>query len=267
MKNQYPTFVDIFAIIGVFVGVSLVAGMIVLPLQLAGMAKGPLTAITYALSMGGTLPVILILRKSRTGRHWPISLAFRMSWLPAMGWAMVMIAGAGFVLEPLLALFPKEWYAWLDNAIGKGWWAVLTAGVMAPILEEWLFRGVIQPPAVEKFGAFRGILLSAAIFGLIHFIPMQVINAFVVGIIIGYLFYKTRSLVPVILLHALNNGVSLLIGDTSATLRELIPQDSLYYTIYGVSLALLAIGAIQMVRELNKENGTRNTQNAFDHQN
>lgn len=249
--NRYPTFVDILAIVGVFVGVSSFCGMIILPLQWLDVPKGPLTALAYLLSTGGTLFVVWKLREIRTeNQKWPISLRFKPAWLAPMAWALVMIFCAGVVLEPLLNLFPKEWYEWLDQAIGKGGWALLTAVVMAPILEEWLFRGIIQPPAVAKFGAFRGILLSAAIFGIIHFLPMQVLNAFVVGIILGYLFHKTGSLTPVILLHALNNAVALLAGDSSASMREIIASDQLYYTIYGVALTLVALGAVMMAREL-----------------
>lgn len=257
MMNRYPTFADLAAIVGVFVAVTLFVAALSIPLlRVFHVPQGAVMALSYLLSMGGTLVVVWKLREVRTPERWPISLRFNPAWLPAMGWALVMIAALGVVLEPLLALFPAEWYEKLSGAIGQGGWSVATAVVLAPILEEWLFRGIVQPPAVAKWGAFRGILVSAALFGVIHLMPMQVINAFFVGLVLGYLYYKTGSLVPVILLHALNNGVAMLQGaDNPTMVREMIGSDALYYILYGVCLTLLVLGAIMMRRDLKvKEN-------------
>ena len=60
----------------------------------------------------------------------------------------------------------------------------------------------------RKYGPWRGILIASAIFGIVHGIPQQALNAFFVGAMIGFIYYKTQSLIPCILIHALNNAVS-----------------------------------------------------------
>ena len=77
-------------------------------------------------------------------------------------------------------------------------------------MEETLFRGLIQGSINERDGAAKAILLSALLFGVFHMIPQQAINAFLVGIILGYIYFRTKSLLTVIILHALNNGISYL---------------------------------------------------------
>ena len=85
---------------------------------------------------------------------------------------------------------------------------MLTVIVAAPILEEILFRGIIQGSLVRKYGPWRGVLVASAIFGVVHGIPQQVVNAFFVGAVLGFVYYCSRSLIVVMVIHAINNAFS-----------------------------------------------------------
>lgn len=94
--------------------------------------------------------------------------------------------------------------------------------------EEIMFRGVIQtelmktlPQDVKILGLNfkRGTLLAAIIFGLAHIINIftianvcfvigQVISAIIFGLIVGYFYQETRSLIPAIIIHNLANGIA-----------------------------------------------------------
>jgi len=76
------------------------------------------------------------------------------------------------------------------------------------VAEELLFRGVIQRNLVSAFGAWRGVVLTAALFSIMHIIWRsweEVAFAFAGGLLLGLLYQRTRSLTAPIILHAGNN--------------------------------------------------------------
>tara|TARA_B100000029_G_C17599170_1_gene965196 strand:+ start:105 stop:656 length:552 start_codon:yes stop_codon:yes gene_type:complete len=76
----------------------------------------------------------------------------------------------------------------------------------APILEEVLFRGFLQPAIIKRFGTSLGILITSLIFGLFHIEdPWTVIPTAVVGGTAGWLKYRTGSLGTSIVFHAIYN--------------------------------------------------------------
>jgi len=81
--------------------------------------------------------------------------------------------------------------------------------ILAPILEEILFRGIIMKGMLNnKVKPVTAIIVSAFIFGVVHFNPWQFAGAMLLGLVLGLVYYKTKSLLMPILLHAFNNLVS-----------------------------------------------------------
>jgi membrane protease YdiL (CAAX protease family) len=83
-------------------------------------------------------------------------------------------------------------------------------------LEEFVFRGVILTMFLNKYSSTKSIVLSAIIFGAFHLLNLaggreliwvfgQVIWSTIIGLFYGFLFVKTRSLLPVVLVHYLGN--------------------------------------------------------------
>ena len=71
----------------------------------------------------------------------------------------------------------------------------------------------------------------------------------------GYVYLKTRSLLSVIILHALNNGIAYatlaLVGnDSNVTLRDIIPSNLLYWLLYGLSTLLFVWAMWHLWRSL-----------------
>ena len=79
--------------------------------------------------------------------------------------------------------------------------------IAAPVAEEMLFRGVILH-ALRPYGNGFAILISALFFGLIHGNFSQAPGAFVIGIALGIVTLRTRSLLPAIFIHLVNNTIS-----------------------------------------------------------
>ena len=96
------------------------------------------------------------------------------------------------------------WYTLILN--------IVLAGVLAPIVEETLFRGVIFGSLQAYFGKWTAAVLSATVFSSLHFQAYGFFPRFVLGMVLVYLYDKYKSLYPSILLHALNNIVATLIA-------------------------------------------------------
>lgn len=90
---------------------------------------------------------------------------------------------------------------------------VVTGGIFTPIGEELVFRGVIGN-ALNRYGALVGIILSAAIFGIVHGLSVILLLAFLIGLILGWLFWKTGSLWPCFVVHIVYNSLHLLYYST-----------------------------------------------------
>lgn len=256
-ERKFPTWLDLFATLGVFVASVLVGSLLSVVLMRLRGAESLTPDITFVYYLIQMLPTIafLVWLRHRAGRGSAIHLGLRRLHLPMILWGVVLVVASGIVIEPLLTLFPTEAYDGVQQTIGLGGWAILSSVIAAPILEEVLFRGLIFESCAERFGKGVGLLLSALLFGVIHIVPVQVINAFVVGLILGYVYLRTRSLVSVIIIHAFNNAIAYatmaFFGDAAnVTLRELIPTDWLYWTIYGLSALIFGWAMWRLVRSL-----------------
>lgn len=265
--QRFPTWADMLAVVGIYllatVATSIVVGIVA---AISGgveglvdmMSNGPMSALSYALSMGLTIVGVLIYRKLRrgTGRMFHFSLRGFNPMLILWGFVMVLLTG--IVIEPVLELFPDAFLKLIDQMGVHGGWSVLMLVVLAPIMEEVLFRGILLESVRSKHSAGRAIVVSALMFGVIHFIPQQVVNAFVIGLILGYIYVRTESLWPVIVIHALNNAMAYVIMQWSdganVTVRSLIENNTLYAVVYGVSLAALVASGYMVWRSIEKIN-------------
>ena len=79
---------------------------------------------------------------------------------------------------------------------------------VAPLAEEVFFRGFLYQAFRNSFGVLPGALLSALIFGAIHFEFFKLVQLAILGVILALLFEKTKSLWPPIILHGLNNTLA-----------------------------------------------------------
>lgn len=103
---------------------------------------------------------------------------------------------------------------------------VLSIAIIAPIVEELLFRGAIMGHLLKQGRSPRtAILVSALVFGLIHLNPAQILFAFCMGCVFGWITWRTRSLLPAIIGHILNNATG--VAEMALTGSDsLLPPDT-----------------------------------------
>lgn len=254
---KFPTWTDFFATIGVFV-LSVLVGSVLSVVLMRVKGESVLTPdITFVYYLVQMLPPIafVLWRRMRAGRDSGIHFGLRHLNMPMILWGVLLVVASGIVIEPLLVLFPTEAYEGVQQAIGLGGWAILSSVVAAPILEEVFFRGLVFESCRERLGKGGALLMSALLFGAIHIVPVQMINAFVVGLILGYVYLKTRSLLSVIIIHAINNAIAYatmaFFGDSeNLTLRDVITSDVAYWIVYGLSSLLFLWAMVRLWRSL-----------------
>ena len=100
---------------------------------------------------------------------------------------------------------------------GPLWSSFLVTAIFAPIFEEWMCRGVVLRGLLTKMKPWWAIVISALFFALIHLNPWQALNAFIIGLIMGYVYYKTGSLLLTMLIHFVNNGTAVITAQISGT--------------------------------------------------
>lgn len=82
----------------------------------------------------------------------------------------------------------------------------LLATIVAPVVEETFFRGILFRALRARFGVWAGIILSAAAFGLVHPLPTGFFPIFALGAVFAMLVQARESLLPSMVAHALHNG-------------------------------------------------------------
>ena len=118
----------------------------------------------------------------------------------------------------------------------------LYAGILAPITEETLFRGLIQR-SVLPFGKKFAILVSSLTFGLFHGNLIQTPYAFVVGLVLGYVAAEYNILWAMVL-HMINN---LVLGDMLYRLLGGLPENTVNLIVWGIILAFTVAAVILVV--------------------
>jgi hypothetical protein len=181
-------------------------------------------------------------------------LKFRKISLKTMAILLVVLISAIFITEPLdyLIPMPDAFRDFMLKLLQPNIFSFLSVAVAAPILEELLFRGIILEGFLRNYSPQKAIIWSAVIFGLAHLNPWQAFGAIAIGLLIGWLYWKTDSLLPGIFLHFANNLLAYLltfsINSTFESFYMLINNWVIYGIIFGIALGIL-MGGIYLLNK------------------
>lgn len=213
-KNEkFPSgFQAVLLIVAVFLVQVLVSSVLGGAEGAWALAPDELSTIAAVLGNGAVLVLVMQIK----------GLGHRQLFHPAQASAGATLA---LLLVPILMLVPAlvcllsittEWLVELlplsgqEEALFEGMTAltlpvVLSVCVLAPLLEEMLFRGVILRSFLHRFPRWPAIMFSAMLFGAAHLNIYQFVVATVLGALSGWLYERSRSLLPCIVLHAAYN--------------------------------------------------------------
>lgn len=217
--------------------------------------SGPILQKSLGLSLVGagivSLLYTLLVVQWRVGREWPRKLAVRLPRfdhfvlallvLPAL---MILHGGAHQIANQLFRVdldqakkmgemivsFVEPWPRWLT---------ILVIGVAPGIGEELWCRGFLGRGLIGRYGWFGGVLLTSLFFGMLHLSPPYALGTAAMGACLHFTYLTTRSLLIPMLLHMLNNSLTMFLTLGDIPLGQANPDEIESPAIY-LSSALLA---------------------------
>lgn len=243
----------------VFAAIQVVVSMLVQGVWMLVMAKESAMSatgmvITMAVFSVLTMVVFLWAKWSVVSRHW----------VRTRPWFVLFWC----VLAALGALIPSVWIQEhmpeLPNIVEgefdmimKDRWGYLVVGLFAPLAEEMVFRGAILRSLLRwKENPWIGIVISAVLFAVIHMNPAQMPHAFLIGLLLGWMYYRTDSIVPGVVYHWVNNTVAYvmynLYPNPDLTLVELFGTEQKVLMALGCSLLIFLPSLFQLNQRLAK---------------
>lgn len=203
--------------------------------QIVLFSAGLLELVAGALSyVAALLAIVGMARRNRWGwRHFGVQRA------PGAFYVAAVLIGSCLWLVNLVIV---EWIdppgdmTSLEKAVEQTHLVptILVLGVCPSLVEELVFRGGLMRALATKLSAWNAVGISAAVFGLYHLLPPQIIAAFFTGLALGFITLRARSVLPAMLAHLLNNVWAIVIS------REEIPGTASLFEDHGAALIAMA---------------------------
>ena len=198
-----------------------------------------------------------------TGAKWsPVSRSYLLSrpWV-VVAWSVVAALGAlapSLFVQELMPQWPEAVQEYIDEAEAtaarlmstRGGYAVVC--LLAPVAEELVFRGAALRTLLAWKPQHRWlmIVLSALLFALAHLNPGQLLHPFAIGLLLGWMYERTRSVVPGIVYHWANNTAAYLLyhayPGADITLTDIFGSGSRALMAVGFSLLILLPAIYQL---------------------
>lgn len=151
-----------------------------------------------------------------------------------LAWCALLAVGMVLPLTWLEEQLPDSWQVNIISSemagILKSTEGYFVVCMLAPLMEEVLFRGAMIPALLKWWekrttpmkARWAAIGVSALLFSLAHMNPAQIPHALIVGVLLGWLYTKTHSIAPGLLIHWINNSAAYV----AAKMFPLIPIDA-----------------------------------------
>jgi uncharacterized protein len=188
------------------------------PTTVGGLSSPLLFGVAAGLYLLVLLAVYLFAVRRADGSWAPLGVrGFDWRWWPALAPIFfVQLAGMGIINTLIVPLFTgAEFENPQIDAITGGLslsprdlvLLLLLIAVVAPVAEELFFRGMLYPVLRRRWGPGWAIFLNAALFALVHFIPLLLPGLFYIGLVLAWVRERSGSVIPCIILHAIQNGL------------------------------------------------------------
>lgn len=269
-KVSFPTWIDLLAILGIFFLSQFLTGIIAvamgwsfsLPEDMAELSSamqrmaevdlGFSTFMWSIVSLPMMLFLVMLYRAIRRGRLVRVRFSVNGFNPSVLLLGVVLLVSLVIIMEPLMQLLPE-----MEVPEGRGMYMILALMVVAPIFEELLCRGVILEAVRAKRNAWVACIVSALIFAVMHVEPQAVVNAFVLGLLLGYVYLRTNSIFAPIILHSINNifAYMFLIFDVGhLSLSEMLGPGTLYTMVYACAVGVMLLSTISISRRMKSIN-------------
>lgn len=205
MNQRYPNILQTFGLLGIYILLSLGLAFIIQPLM-SMIGESIVTLLASFISMAIVIFFALQFKGASFSYLFEgMKFASLQVYLVSILFTIFMI----LAIDPITSFIPMP--EWLEeimaSLIKKNFASFMTIAIVAPVMEELLFRKVIFEGFLENYSLKKAILMSAFMFALFHLNPWQGIGAFIAGVYLAYLFYKTGDIMLCMFVHFVNNGL------------------------------------------------------------
>ena len=129
----------------------------------------------------------------------------------------------------------------------------LAVVIIAPLGEELIFRGFLQQILEQHWRDItKAVLVTALLFAMIHMNPYWFIQIYILGILLGFLAWKTKSVFPPLVLHSINNAMALLFSFSEIEsynfyiLNEHVAPWFIVFALYATFISFKRINRIKV---------------------
>ena len=251
--KAYPNLTQGWSILLWYIAFTFLAVMMLLPFM--NMETFEMSSISFMLMNLLVLLFVSLFGIRKSGnRLVPIVGELRSSSILIFPVLIIMVLCNIVLLDPLINLIPgAEWFSeMIEQSLQRDWPTFISVVLIAPIFEEFILRGIVLEGFLKNYDPKKAIIQSSLIFGVLHFNPWQFVGAFLMGLLLGWVYYRTRSLIPCIFIHLLNNLISFLgfmyLDEDMVTIEKMFPA-----TWHFVAAILLAgVGLYFGIKALDK---------------
>ena len=141
------------------------------------------------------------------------------------------------------------------TSIRNGIFIVFTTVIAAPLVEEMLFRGYLQKVLEESWEDItKAILVTSLFFALVHFNPYWIVQIYLLGLVLGYLAWRTNSIIPGIILHGLNNGFAVALNNAEDVFNRYYNWYEHVYPLWiFIAIVLIILGFKMLDKDLENQ--------------
>ena len=238
----------------IFIGLQIVGGGIITALWnvITGNSDKTAAKLITTTAVVGIITIVIFL--------WTRYAEVSPKWLRTRPWTVLtwsVVAAMGAIIPsmwiqeqmPELPNFAEQAF---DTILGTPW-GYFVIGLLAPLSEEIVMRGAILKELLksEKLPVWASITISAVMFSVIHMNPAQMPHAFLIGLLLGWMYWRTGSILPGVAYHWANNSIAFVMfafyPDPDMKLIDLFKGSELHvYMALGFSLLILLPAIFQL---------------------
>ena len=209
------------------------------------LTKTTINSTTWTMAIYMLAAELYMIHKCRKKFHLRVRLEKIQKMPKAIIFLLVFLVGL-FQFIPMTALenfmdlpdqLEQDFVNLAHNPIG-----ILTLCIIAPIAEEYLFRGLMMRKMLKwNISPWYAIIASSILFGLIHLNPAQIPGAIILGIVMAWMCYRTKSLIPGIIIHIINNTLCLIPEECYDTYIASTPMMEGGLSLVSIAVVILSI--------------------------
>jgi membrane protease YdiL (CAAX protease family) len=243
--HYLPDTKGMFLLFLFFLSGALLGNLLVLALNLVSQEFASIygTVISYPVMF--IPPLLYASAQSRRNEYFDKGYALDSSHFGKLGGIMISLIvsvatlALAFITDSLTKILPEapQWFEDAMDAImdAPTWLTLISVSVFAPLFEEWLCRGLVLRGLLQTKSPAAAIAISAAFFAILHMNPWQAVPAFILGLLFGYVYYKTGSLKLTMLMHCVNNSFAVIFSK----IPEFAEADSLMDVMHPITYACI----------------------------